>query len=605
MSLARDVTTVGSATLVSRLLGFFRDVGIAAVLGTGAFADAFFAVLQLTNVFRRLLAEGALNAAFVPVWLRIKAAHGEGGADRFFQEVLVAMLLAAGALTLIGLLFAPAAVHVLAPGFDGERSALAADYLRIAAPYVVFAGVVAVVASVLNAERRVVAAALGLVAFNAVLVSAVAWIAVFVDAPMQASGATLAQAIVLAGIAQLVVTGVGFLRVRGTRMRPHFGFSAETRRFFALAAPSLIAAGIPQLKLIAGAMVASSSPAAVSWLYYANRLYELPLGVASIAMAAVLMPTIAATVRSGAAGRDRGGAVARLRDRSRACAAGRRRLRAAGAADRRRPVRARRLRRARHRGGGGARSRRSAPACPAMCWRRCSARSRSRTRTRARRCSPRWPGSRPRSRARSCCFPATATSAWRRRSPSPAGSARRCSARSCSRAAGFGVDRAAARRLPRIMLATALMGARLSARRRCSPRCSTARRSLGTHRRADAPGRDRPRRLSRQPAGCSGWRGCATSSPPSRHKLLALASCAARSCACGPRNRRGTRHGLQGAGVFRRAADRQPASRQLSRRHRQIRRAAGELRLHLLRGRPARHHGLAGPGRAAARRSAR
>ena len=179
MSLARDVTTVGSATLVSRLLGFFRDVGIAAVLGTGAFADAFFAVLQLTNVFRRLLAEGALNAAFVPVWLRIKAAHGEGGADRFFQEVLVAMLLAAGALTLIGLLFAPAVVHVLAPGFDGERSALAADYLRIAAPYVVFAGVVAVVASVLNAERRVVAAALGLVAFNAVLVSAVAWIAVF------------------------------------------------------------------------------------------------------------------------------------------------------------------------------------------------------------------------------------------------------------------------------------------------------------------------------------------------------------------------------------------------------------------------------------------
>jgi peptidoglycan biosynthesis protein MviN/MurJ (putative lipid II flippase) len=90
---------------------------------------------------------------------------------------------------------------------------------------------------------------------NAVLVSAVAWIAVFAAAPMQASGATLAQAIVLAGIAQLVVTGVGFLRVRGTRMRPHFGFSAETRRFFALAAPSLIAAGIPQLKLIAGAMV--------------------------------------------------------------------------------------------------------------------------------------------------------------------------------------------------------------------------------------------------------------------------------------------------------------------------------------------------------------
>jgi len=134
MSLARDVTTVGGATLASRLLGFARDVGIAATLGAGVPSDAFFAVLQIANFFRRLLAEGALNAAFVPLWLRIKETQGESGAYAFFRQVLGAMLLAVGALAAIGLLFAPAIIDLLAPGFDGERHALAADYFRIAAP---------------------------------------------------------------------------------------------------------------------------------------------------------------------------------------------------------------------------------------------------------------------------------------------------------------------------------------------------------------------------------------------------------------------------------------------------------------------------------------
>jgi putative peptidoglycan lipid II flippase len=295
------------------------------VLGAGVFSDAFFAVLQLVNVFRRMLAEGALNAAFVPLWLRIKAADGEQGTDRFFRAVLEAMILACGALALIGLLFAPAVIGALAPGFGGERGALAADYLHIAAPYVVLAGAVAVLAAALNAQGRVGAAALGIVAFNAVLLLALTWIAAFGPELPATTGALLAHAIVLAGIVQLAVTGAGFLRLRrrmassgeslsrsGTgsgshktrplkeRLRLRFGFSADARRFFARAVPGLVAAGVPQLKLIAGAMVASASPAAVSWLYYANRLYELPLGVVSIASAAVLVPAIALSVRDGA-----------------------------------------------------------------------------------------------------------------------------------------------------------------------------------------------------------------------------------------------------------------------------------------------------------------
>jgi putative peptidoglycan lipid II flippase len=299
MSLARDVTTVGGATLVSRLLGFGRDVGIAALLGAGATADAFFAVLQVVNFFRRLLAEGALNAAFVPLWLRIKAGRGGEGVWRFFRETLASMVICASALSLAGFVFAATIMTMLAPGFDGERHALAATYLREAAPYVALAGTVAILAAALNAEGRVTAVAIGTIAFNAALLVVVASAAAIGGASPSQIGATFALGIALAGLVQLIVTGIGFSRLRPRLLPLRFGLSVAARLFFNRAVPGLIAAGIPQLKLIAGAMIASSSPAAVSWLYYANRLYELPLGVVSIAIASVLVPAIATSVRSG------------------------------------------------------------------------------------------------------------------------------------------------------------------------------------------------------------------------------------------------------------------------------------------------------------------
>src|SRR4030088_1402678 len=118
MSLARDVTTVGSATLLSRLIGFFRDGRIAAVLGAGGLFDAFFAALQIPNLFRRLLAEGALNSAFVPMWLRIKEQEGPRGARRFAEVVVGTMALSLGAIAILCIVFAPGVVHVLAPGFQ-------------------------------------------------------------------------------------------------------------------------------------------------------------------------------------------------------------------------------------------------------------------------------------------------------------------------------------------------------------------------------------------------------------------------------------------------------------------------------------------------------
>jgi putative peptidoglycan lipid II flippase len=301
MSLARDVTTVGSATLLSRLLGFLRDVGIAAVLGAGVLSDAYFAALQIPNLFRRLLAEGALNSAFIPAWLRIREESGIAGTRRFGEQALGSMLLALGAMAILCMLLSPWVVHLLAPGFrsDGPRFALAVDFVRLSAPYIAVAALVAVAASILNAEKRVAAAAFGIVMFNLVLVCAVLMLIATGATASPFAGAFLSAAIVLAGLAQLALVGRALMRLPARPHRLALRFSPEVRRLFLQAVPGVIAGGIPQLKLMAGAMVASSSQAAVSWLYYANRLYELPLGVVSIAVSAVMVPAIAASLRTG------------------------------------------------------------------------------------------------------------------------------------------------------------------------------------------------------------------------------------------------------------------------------------------------------------------
>ncbi len=300
MSLARDVTTVGAATLASRLLGFLRDAGVAGVLGAGPLSDAYFAALQIPNLFRRLLAEGALNSAFVPMWLRIRDEEGAAATQRFGEDVLGAMTAWLCGIALLCMIFAPLIVDVLAPGFrgQGERFPLAVAFVRLSIPYVAVAGIVAVAAAALNAAGRVAAAAFGITIFNAVLLAAVLAIVISGAPATFGTAAILSAMMTVAGIAQLLCVGLAWLRLGTRPRRLSLAPPPVVRRFFVQAVPGVVAGGIPQLKLMAGAMVASSSQAAVSWLYYANRLYELPLGVVSIAIASVLGPAIAAGVRS-------------------------------------------------------------------------------------------------------------------------------------------------------------------------------------------------------------------------------------------------------------------------------------------------------------------
>lgn len=302
--LARNVATVGSGTLFSRVLAFARDAGIAAWLGAGPVSEAFFAMLQVINFFRRLLADGALNGAFVPIWRKLRdgedgqAQDGQAHADRFTRRGLLAMLCVTGIIALAVIVAAPWLVRIIAPGFDHARSVLTAVLLTLAVPYIVLAGLVAVIASTLNAEGRVGAVTVSTVMFNVVMLAAVA---IAIDLRIVDFDFTLVLtgAIVAAGFVQLLVTILAWLATGKRWQRAHSRVPDQTRALFTRAMPSLVAAGIPQLKLIAAAAIVSSSPAAVAWLYYANRLYELPLGVASVAIAAVIVPHIVEALRAG------------------------------------------------------------------------------------------------------------------------------------------------------------------------------------------------------------------------------------------------------------------------------------------------------------------
>jgi putative peptidoglycan lipid II flippase len=297
MSLARDITTVGGGTLMSRLLAYLRDAWIAALLGAGPYSEAFFVVLQVMNFFRRLLSEGALNSAFVPIWLKLRAGEdGVANANRFTIRAMLVIGIVTGIVVLIATVFSPLIVATVAPGFHHAQKGHTEFLLMIAAPYILLAGLVAVAAAALNAEGRVFAVAVSTVVFNVILLLALVFVA-------QESDETwitiwLAIAIVFAGFAQFLIAVIAL--ATGPRwQRIRVRAPDQTGAFFKRALPGLIATGIPQLKLIAATAIASASPAAVSWLYYANRLYELPLGVASVAIAAAIVPRISADVHAG------------------------------------------------------------------------------------------------------------------------------------------------------------------------------------------------------------------------------------------------------------------------------------------------------------------
>jgi putative peptidoglycan lipid II flippase len=307
MNMLKSAFTVGLWTMASRVLGFARDMLIAAILGTGPVADAFFVALRLPNLFRRLFGEGAFNAAFVPSISAILHTEGKDAAAGFAEETTAVMVFWLGAITVVGEIFMPWVLYVLAPGFSSNpgKFALAVSLTRIMFPYLFFVCLAALVSGVLNAMNKFAAAAAAPVLFNVFSIVFMLLLTPYLPNP----GYALAWGVTVSGVAQLWLL-LWALRRAGMRIiLPRPKLTPRIRKLFRRMAPGLVGAGVTQLNVSIDIIIGTLLPAgSVSLLYYADRVNQLPLGVIGTAAGTALLPLVARQI----ALNDTEGAIATL-----------------------------------------------------------------------------------------------------------------------------------------------------------------------------------------------------------------------------------------------------------------------------------------------------
>lgn len=290
--LARDSLVVGVATILSRLLGFARDVLVARLLGAGPVADAFLAALRLPNLVRRVLGEGGLNAPFVPIYLATRQNEGEAAARRFAGEAASHLALMLLVLVGLGELFAPWVVLAIAGGFADapETLALAASYTRLMLPFLLLTTVAALLAALLNAERRFAMAALAPALMNALLIVMLLG-QLHLGTPAASAAHWQAVAVSATGLAHLALV---LIALRQTALpRPSLRWSPAMGRLVRRGGATLLAASSAQLVLLVATQIASGETGAVSALYYADRIFQLPLGFVGVAMGTVVFSAMA------------------------------------------------------------------------------------------------------------------------------------------------------------------------------------------------------------------------------------------------------------------------------------------------------------------------
>lgn len=293
LSLFKSLSTVGGFTLLSRVLGFARDLVYAQVFGANAFTDAFFVAFKIPNFLRRLFAEGAFATAFVPVLSEYRAQRSYAELRDFVDHIAGALGLVLLVISLIGVAAAPLLVSLFAFGWvlEGEtmKLALAADMLRLTFPYLFFISLTAFAGGILNAHDRFAVPAFTPVLLNLCLIGAALWLAPQMDTPIVA----LAWGVLLAGVVQFTFQ-LPFLARERLLPRPRPGFhDPGVRRVLRLMVPALFAVSVTQINLLLDTVLASFlETGSISWLYYSDRLMEFPLGILGVALATVILPRL-------------------------------------------------------------------------------------------------------------------------------------------------------------------------------------------------------------------------------------------------------------------------------------------------------------------------
>jgi putative peptidoglycan lipid II flippase len=278
-------------TMISRILGFIRDMMFARIFGAGLGTDAFFVAFKIPNFLRRLFAEGAFAQAFVPVLSDYKEQGGKKALRYFIDRTAGTLALILMLTTIAGMLAAPYLIMAFAPGFSwqGEQYELAVQMLRITFPYLFFISSVAFAGGILNSYGKFAVPAFTPVFLNICLISAAIWLAPLMPEPIVA----LAWGVFFAGAVQLAFQFPALRRL-GLVPRLRFGFKDKgVRRILKLMVPALFGVSITQINLLLDTLIASFlTTGSVSWLYYSDRLVEFPLGIFGIALATVILPSL-------------------------------------------------------------------------------------------------------------------------------------------------------------------------------------------------------------------------------------------------------------------------------------------------------------------------
>lgn len=297
MRLLRSTLIIGGLTAISRVLGFVREMLLAAALGAGPVAEAFVVAFRFPNLFRRFFAEGAFNSAYVPLYSRTLEGDGHEEAKRFARDTLSVMIVTLAALTVLAQVFMPLIIRVIAPGFanDPDLFGMAVLFTQITMPYLLLVSLTAMMGGTLNAHDRFILSAGAPIALNVIMV------AVLLLAPddPRTTGLWITVAIPVSGLVQAAMLYWGCRRsgiplgFRLPRLTPRI------KRLIWLGVPGAIAGGVTQINIVISQLIATLQDGAVALLYYADRLYQLPLGVIGIAMGVALLPMLSKRLRAG------------------------------------------------------------------------------------------------------------------------------------------------------------------------------------------------------------------------------------------------------------------------------------------------------------------
>ncbi len=300
MSLYRNFLNVGVLTLGSRILGFIRDALVAAVLGTGPAADAYLAAFRFPNLFRRLFAEGAFNTAFIPLFAKSLEQDGHEAARAWAARKMSWLVVVVTILTVLVENFMPWVLAPFEPGFldDPAKYDLTVLLTRICFPYLMCMSLMAAYAAILNGLGFFRAAAFAPILLNIVMIAFMLPLVLSANTETQ-TAIWIAIGTIAGGIAQLVLVYVAAARAGFVPKLGWPRFDAEVKRFWLLAVPAVIAGGITQINIFVGTIIASAADSAIAYLYYADRLYQVPLGIIGIAVGTVLLPELSRHLKGG------------------------------------------------------------------------------------------------------------------------------------------------------------------------------------------------------------------------------------------------------------------------------------------------------------------